>query len=63
MYFVVANLAEIDPMYQYSLKYFTQVQWEIVEAKDVNFNCTIEVYAIEVTSLLLLFPQGHHFRK
>lgn len=25
MYFVVANLAEIDPMYQYSLKYFTQV--------------------------------------
>ena len=25
MYFVVASLAEIDPMYQYSLKYFTQV--------------------------------------
>ena len=26
MYFVVADLAEVDPMYQYSLKYFTQVQ-------------------------------------
>ena len=25
MYFVVASLAEIDPMYQYSLKYFKQV--------------------------------------
>uniref|UniRef100_A0A7M5UY30 Dynein heavy chain ATP-binding dynein motor region domain-containing protein n=1 Tax=Clytia hemisphaerica TaxID=252671 RepID=A0A7M5UY30_9CNID len=26
MYFVVASLAEMDPMYQYSLKYFTQVK-------------------------------------
>jgi len=25
MYFVVASLAEMDPMYQYSLKYFTQL--------------------------------------
>ena len=25
LYFVVAQLADIDPMYQYSLKYFTQV--------------------------------------
>lgn len=25
LYFVVAQLAEIDPMYQYSLKYFSQV--------------------------------------
>ena len=25
MYFVVASLAEIDPMYQYSLKYFKNV--------------------------------------
>lgn len=25
LYFVVAQLAEIDPMYQYSLKYFNQV--------------------------------------
>lgn len=25
MYFVVATLAEIDPMYQYSLKYFSQL--------------------------------------
>ena len=25
MYFVVASLAEVDPMYQYSLKYFKQL--------------------------------------
>jgi len=25
LYFVVAQLADIEPMYQYSLKYFTQV--------------------------------------
>jgi dynein heavy chain len=25
LYFVVAQLADIDPVYQYSLKYFTQV--------------------------------------
>ena len=25
MYFVVATLAEVDPMYQYSLKYFSQL--------------------------------------
>lgn len=27
MYFVVASLAEIDPMYQYSLKYFKNVRY------------------------------------
>lgn len=25
MYFVIASLSEIDPMYQFSLKYFKQV--------------------------------------
>ena len=29
LYFVVAQLAELDPMYQYSLKFFTQVGIEI----------------------------------
>lgn len=27
MYFVIASLSEIDPMYQYSLKYFKQVSY------------------------------------
>ena len=25
MYFVIANMADVDPMYQFSLKYFNQV--------------------------------------
>ena len=28
MYFVIASLSEIDPMYQFSLKYFKQVRLE-----------------------------------
>ena len=28
MYFVVAMMADVDPMYQYSLKYFSQVPQE-----------------------------------
>ncbi|XP_048507335.1 dynein axonemal heavy chain 6 [Athalia rosae] len=31
LYFVVANLAEIDPMYQFSLKYFNQVFNIVIE--------------------------------
>lgn len=27
MYFVIASLSEIDPMYQFSLKYFKQVPY------------------------------------
>lgn len=33
LYFVVAQLAEIDPMYQYSLKYFTQVSTVSMKSK------------------------------
>lgn len=31
MYFVIASLSEIDPMYQYSLKYFKQVSVVVSE--------------------------------
>lgn len=39
LYFVVAQLAEIDPMYQYSLKYFSQVSKKIssVHSHKENF--------------------------
>lgn len=32
LYFVIASLAEIDPMYQYSLKYFTTVFCSVIAA-------------------------------
>ncbi|XP_050084093.1 dynein axonemal heavy chain 6 [Anopheles aquasalis] len=31
LYFVVASLSEIDPMYQFSLRYFTQVYCSVIE--------------------------------
>ena len=55
MYFVVATLAEVDPMYQYSLKYFQQLFNLCIEnspkSNDLNTrlktlinNCTNSVY-------------------
>lgn len=34
MYFVVASMAEVDTMYQYSLKYFKQVMYELLYTKN-----------------------------
>ena len=34
MYFVVAILADIDPMYQYSLKYFSQLFNSCIEQSE-----------------------------
>lgn len=34
MYFVVATLADIDPMYQYSLKYFSQLFNSCIEQSE-----------------------------
>ncbi|KAJ8943600.1 hypothetical protein NQ318_006602 [Aromia moschata] len=36
LYFVVAQLAEIDPMYQYSLKYFNQVFCNVIDTSEKN---------------------------
>ena len=36
MYFVVASLAEIDPMYQYSLKYFSQLFNTCIEQSEAS---------------------------
>jgi dynein heavy chain len=36
MYFVVALLAEVDPMYQYSLKYFNQLFNTCIEQSETS---------------------------
>lgn len=36
LYFVVAQLAEIDPMYQYSLKYFNSIFNTVIESSEKN---------------------------
>ncbi|XP_074141707.1 dynein axonemal heavy chain 6 isoform X2 [Sminthopsis crassicaudata] len=38
MYFVIASLSEIDPMYQYSLKYFKQLFNTTIETSERNDN-------------------------
>eukprot|EP00061_Rhincodon_typus_P014052 g40836.t1 len=38
MYFVVASLSEIDPMYQFSLKYFKQLFNQTIETSDKTYN-------------------------
>lgn len=37
MYFVIASLSEIDPMYQYSLKYFKQVSVALLLVKVISW--------------------------
>jgi len=36
MYFVVANMAEVDPMYQFSLKYFKQLFSGTIQNSESN---------------------------
>lgn len=38
MYFVIASLSEIDPMYQYSLKYFKQVSVALLLVKVISLS-------------------------
>ena len=36
LYFVVANMADVDPMYQFSLKYFKQLFGHTINASEKN---------------------------
>nr|CAH7757603.1 unnamed protein product [Callosobruchus chinensis] len=51
LYFVVAMLSEIDPMYQYSLKYFNQVFNNVIEIseKSRDLQTRLEVLYREIT--------------
>ncbi|CAK9798189.1 Dynein axonemal heavy chain 6 [Anthophora quadrimaculata] len=51
LYFVVANLANIDPMYQFSLKYFSQVFNAVIETteKEDNLQQRLRTLLNEIT--------------
>ncbi|XP_076649863.1 dynein heavy chain at 16F [Halictus rubicundus] len=51
LYFVVANLANIDPMYQFSLKYFNQIFNLVIESteKDENLSRRLQMLLVEIT--------------
>nr|XP_006813236.1 PREDICTED: dynein heavy chain 6, axonemal [Saccoglossus kowalevskii] len=46
MYFVVASLAEIDPMYQYSLKYFKQLFNNTIETSEKSDDLQIRLKTV-----------------
>ena len=52
MYFVVANMAEVDPMYQFSLKYFKQLFNGTITCseKNENLNIRLEILLKQTTA-------------
>ena len=52
MYFVVANMAEVDPMYQFSLKYFKQLFNATITCseKNENLNIRLEILLKQTTA-------------
>nr|XP_034190797.1 dynein heavy chain 6, axonemal [Osmia lignaria] len=51
LYFVVANLADIDPMYQFSLKYFNQIFNTVIDTSEKveNLQQRLQILLNEIT--------------
>nr|XP_055061459.1 dynein axonemal heavy chain 6 isoform X1 [Misgurnus anguillicaudatus] len=52
MYFVIASLSEIDPMYQFSLKYFKQLFNKTIEAAERHKDLTVRLQILLDQTLL-----------
>lgn len=57
LYFVIASLSEIDPMYQFSLKYFKQVNTQALFYEPQNTLLLLYLSSLSPTSALQL----HHW--
>ncbi|KAH8387117.1 hypothetical protein KR093_004852, partial [Drosophila rubida] len=55
LYFVVAGLAEIDPMYQYSLKYFTQVFCNVLRLDHPTMAVEVRISTLMVDELKAIY--------
>ncbi|XP_032581827.1 dynein heavy chain 6, axonemal [Drosophila sechellia] len=55
LYFVVAGLAEIDPMYQYSLKYFTQVFCNVLRLDHPPQSVEVRISTLMTDELRAIF--------
>lgn len=55
LYFVVASLAEIDPMYQYSLKYFTQVFCNVLRIDHPAMAVELRISTLMVDELKAIY--------
>lgn len=55
LYFVIAQLAEIDPMYQYSLKYFNQLFNTVIEDSEKSNDLSLRLKALIEEITLFVF--------
>ncbi|XP_067839723.1 dynein axonemal heavy chain 6 [Heptranchias perlo] len=55
MYFVVASLSEIDPMYQFSLKYFKQLFNMTIESSEKTYNLKKRLTTLLNTTLFAVY--------
>uniref|UniRef100_A0A1I8P355 AAA+ ATPase domain-containing protein n=1 Tax=Stomoxys calcitrans TaxID=35570 RepID=A0A1I8P355_STOCA len=55
LYFVVASLADIDPMYQYSLKYFSQVFCSVIKQDHPNVDTEERIAQLKLDELKALY--------
>ncbi|XP_037937177.1 dynein heavy chain 6, axonemal [Teleopsis dalmanni] len=55
LYFVVAGLAEIDPMYQYSLKYFSQVFCNVIRLEHEKVTVEERIRLLKLDELKAIY--------
>uniref|UniRef100_A0A1B0FG22 AAA+ ATPase domain-containing protein n=1 Tax=Glossina morsitans morsitans TaxID=37546 RepID=A0A1B0FG22_GLOMM len=55
LYFVVAGLADIDPMYQYSLKYFSQVFCAVIRLEHPPMTTDVRIAQLKLAELKALY--------
>ncbi|XP_073833430.1 dynein heavy chain at 16F isoform X2 [Musca autumnalis] len=55
LYFVIASLADIDPMYQYSLKYFSQVFCSVIRQDHPKMNTEDRIAQLKLDELKALY--------
>ncbi|MCI4395052.1 hypothetical protein PGIGA_G00176030 [Pangasianodon gigas] len=55
MYFVIASLSEIDPMYQFSLKYFKQLFNNTIETSEKNSELSMRLQILLDSTLLSMY--------
>lgn len=55
LYFVIASLADIDPMYQYSLKYFSQVFCSVIRQDHPKMNTEDRIAQLKLDELRALY--------
>uniref|UniRef100_A0A1A9V6M7 AAA+ ATPase domain-containing protein n=1 Tax=Glossina austeni TaxID=7395 RepID=A0A1A9V6M7_GLOAU len=55
LYFVVAGLADIDPMYQYSLKYFSQVFCAVIRIEHPPMTTDVRIAQLKLAELKAIY--------